>query len=127
QDGDVTGREARPRAREAGALRARAQGPCVVHRLRAGLQSGDRGRGARGARRRARRHRGGADRAAGHRQVLRRRGRRRRDDEANGLGGVLMRQFDRRLAYHFDWLTVLLTLAVASLGLITIYSATVAV
>ncbi len=38
-----------------------------------------------------------------------------------------MRQFDRRLAYHFDWLLVLLTLAVASVGLVTIYSATVAV
>jgi len=37
-----------------------------------------------------------------------------------------MRQFDRRLAYHFDWLLVLLTLAVASVGLVTIYSATVA-
>lgn len=38
-----------------------------------------------------------------------------------------MRQFDRRLAYHFDWLLVLLTLAIASVGLVTIYSATVAV
>ena len=38
-----------------------------------------------------------------------------------------MRQFDRRLAYHFDWVLILLTLAVASVGLITIYSATVAV
>src|SRR5437870_4592026 len=37
-----------------------------------------------------------------------------------------MRQFDRRLAYHFDWLVVLLTLAVAGIGLVTIYSATVA-
>jgi rod shape determining protein RodA len=37
-----------------------------------------------------------------------------------------MRQFDRRLAYHFDWLTVALTLAVAGVGLVTIYSATVA-
>jgi len=37
-----------------------------------------------------------------------------------------MRQFDRRLAYHFDWLLVLLTLAVAVVGLVTIYSATVA-
>ena len=37
-----------------------------------------------------------------------------------------MRQFDRRLAYHFDWLLVLLTLAVASVGIVTIYSATVA-
>jgi rod shape determining protein RodA len=36
-----------------------------------------------------------------------------------------MRQFDRRLAYHFDWLLVALTLAVASVGIVTIYSATV--
>ena len=37
-----------------------------------------------------------------------------------------MRQFDRRLAYHFDWLLVALTLAVAGVGLVTIYSATLA-
>ncbi len=37
-----------------------------------------------------------------------------------------MRQFDRRLAYHFDWLLVALTLAVAGLGVVTIYSATLA-
>jgi rod shape determining protein RodA len=36
-----------------------------------------------------------------------------------------MRQFDRRLAYHFDWLLVLLTLAVTGVGIVTIYSATV--
>jgi len=37
-----------------------------------------------------------------------------------------MRQFDRRLAYHFDWLLVALTLAVTAGGIVTIYSATVA-
>jgi rod shape determining protein RodA len=36
-----------------------------------------------------------------------------------------MRQFDRRLAYHFDWLLVALTLAVTAGGIVTIYSATV--
>jgi rod shape determining protein RodA len=35
-----------------------------------------------------------------------------------------MRQFDRRLAYHFDWLLVALTLAIIAAGLVTIYSAT---
>jgi rod shape determining protein RodA len=37
-----------------------------------------------------------------------------------------MRQFDRRLAYHFDWLLLALTLAVTALGIATIYSATLA-
>jgi rod shape determining protein RodA len=37
-----------------------------------------------------------------------------------------MRQFDRRLAYHFDWLLITLTLVIAGVGLLTIYSATVA-
>ena len=37
-----------------------------------------------------------------------------------------MRQFDRRLAYHFDWLLVGLTLAITAGGIATIYSATVA-
>ncbi len=35
-----------------------------------------------------------------------------------------MRQFDRRLAYHFDWSLVFLTLAIIAGGLATIYSAT---
>jgi rod shape determining protein RodA len=35
-----------------------------------------------------------------------------------------MRQFDRRLAYHFDWLLVLLTLALVAVGVATVYSAT---
>jgi rod shape determining protein RodA len=37
-----------------------------------------------------------------------------------------MRQFDRRLAYHFDWLLVGLTLVITAGGIATIYSATVA-
>ena len=37
-----------------------------------------------------------------------------------------MRQFDRRLAYHFDWLLLALTLAIVTIGVITIYSATAA-
>jgi rod shape determining protein RodA len=36
-----------------------------------------------------------------------------------------MRQFDRRLAYHFDWLVLALTLAIIGGGLATIFSATV--
>jgi len=36
-----------------------------------------------------------------------------------------MRQFDRRLLYHFDWVMVALTLAIVTLSLATIYSATV--
>ena len=35
-----------------------------------------------------------------------------------------MRQFDRRLAYHFDWLLLGLTLFVTAAGIATIYSAT---
>ena len=35
-----------------------------------------------------------------------------------------MRQFDRRLAYHFDWLLMALTLAIIAGGLATIFSAT---
>ncbi len=35
-----------------------------------------------------------------------------------------MRQFDRRLAYHFDVALVLLTLALAAIGVATVYSAT---
>jgi rod shape determining protein RodA len=35
-----------------------------------------------------------------------------------------MRQFDRRLAYHFDWLLLGLTLAIVAAGVATIYSAT---
>jgi rod shape determining protein RodA len=35
-----------------------------------------------------------------------------------------MRQFDRRLAYHFDWLLLALTLAIIGGGLATIFSAT---
>ncbi len=35
-----------------------------------------------------------------------------------------MRQFDRRLAYHFDWLLLFLTFAIIVVGLATIYSAT---
>ncbi len=35
-----------------------------------------------------------------------------------------MRQFDRRLAYHFDWLLLGLTLVVTASGVATIYSAT---
>jgi rod shape determining protein RodA len=35
-----------------------------------------------------------------------------------------MRQFDRRLAYHFDWLLLGLTLIVTGVGIATIYSAT---
>jgi rod shape determining protein RodA len=37
-----------------------------------------------------------------------------------------MRQFDRRLAYHFDWLLLTLTLAIIAGGVVTIYSATAA-
>jgi len=36
-----------------------------------------------------------------------------------------MRQFDRRLAYHFDWLLLGLTLAIVAGGIMTIHSATV--
>jgi rod shape determining protein RodA len=35
-----------------------------------------------------------------------------------------MRQFDRRLAYHFDWSLLILTLAILGWGLATIFSAT---
>jgi len=35
-----------------------------------------------------------------------------------------MRQFDRRLAYHFDWLLLILTLIIIAGGLATIFSAT---
>jgi hypothetical protein len=35
-----------------------------------------------------------------------------------------MRQFDRRLAYHFDWLLLVLTLLIIGGGLATIFSAT---
>jgi rod shape determining protein RodA len=35
-----------------------------------------------------------------------------------------MRQFDRRLAYHFDWLLLALTFAIVAGGLATIFSAT---
>ncbi len=35
-----------------------------------------------------------------------------------------MRQFDRRLAYHFDWSLLLLTFAIIAVGLATIFSAT---
>jgi rod shape determining protein RodA len=37
-----------------------------------------------------------------------------------------MRQFDRRLAYHFDWLLMVLMLAIIAGGLATIFSATTA-
>ena len=35
-----------------------------------------------------------------------------------------MRQFDRRLAYHFDWLLLAVTLLIIAGGLATIFSAT---
>ena len=35
-----------------------------------------------------------------------------------------MRQFDRRLAYHFDWLLLAVTLLIIAVGLATIFSAT---
>jgi rod shape determining protein RodA len=35
-----------------------------------------------------------------------------------------MRQFDRRLAYHFDWMLLLVTFAIIGVGLATIFSAT---
>lgn len=37
-----------------------------------------------------------------------------------------MRQFDRRLVYHFDWLLLALTLIISAVGIATIFSATVA-
>ena len=101
--------------------------------------------------RRARRHRRGADRAQGAGALLRHPRRRPaalkrvagfvpEHDRAGGSDPPLglneppsptltrttdrMRQFDRRLAYHFDWLLLGLTLLIIGGGLATIFSAT---